>query len=279
MASCLPALSLVTASFRRFVAVLALLALTAGGLRGQVEPAALVAELGVADHGAIWSLSDRLAKIGEDAVPALRAGLETERESVVLGSARALMKIGDEEPAEKALLMLIKSARDDALRRLAISVFVQEKISEAAEPLWNLRTEVLSPETRIELMRGIWHLSSTYRQRSANELKQMLESSNDATRNGAALALADIKDYDTALPYLEKLEKEPTAAGERARLYLEMRTLNKYLEMLAMRDGPTTTPRAAEPRFPLIDEAMRMIKQAHNEVKVQGWNDKELESY
>ena len=277
-----------TAMARRGIGMVILaLALVSTQARAQEDGADLVARFAKADTQQVWNTSDALIELGEDAFDALREGMRSPTEKTRLGCARALLLQGEEDEATRTLVKLLKSAKDDSIRQQAIDVFVQGEISEIAGTLWDLRTEVLSPATRTKLLWGIIKLSSTYRQRASDELKKLLQAADPATRNGAALALADTGDYETALPYLEALENHPTEEGRRAHLYLQLRMMNKYLVLLTDEDRKKkrNQPRIDDggnrrrPRLPLVQEAMDLIKQVHNDVEVQGWNEKELESF
>ncbi len=236
---------------------------------------ALVTELAKADIPAIWSKSTKLIDLGEDALELLEAGLNSPNENVRLGCARALLLQGEEEDAQRILLDLVKKSSSEQVKRSVIDLFDQAGISEAASELWDLRATIFDPETRIHLLRGVWNLSATYKTRAQAELKKALNSSSPKIVNTAALALADIGDYETALPFLNKIEDEPTEQGRLARIYKQMR----FLEFQAIKSNSRAGSIDNARNDSLIDEVKMKIKAIHAEVDLQHWKAKELESH
>ncbi len=269
----------------KLLVMAAVLALSGDLLIAQEDAATLVKEMQGAPVAKVWTLSQKLIALDEDGLDAARAGLTSDDPATRLGSGRALLMLGEEDDAIQALLALVKTAKNPKIGVEAISTLVEGDIVEAAADLWKLRSAVLAPSVRIKLLWAAWKLSSQYRREASDALKGILSSSDPDTRFAAALALADIDDFETALPYLQQLEEQPTEAGRQAKLYLKIRMLNKYLVLLSTQRKekteatPSTPSKSNSERFPLINEALDLIEQVHNEVKVQGWKTKELESF
>ncbi|MEE9393047.1 MAG: S41 family peptidase [Planctomycetota bacterium] len=264
------------------------LAFVPGLFAQKAEAEKLVAALATKDLAAVWRASSKLVELGEEAYPVLNRGLKSETEIVRIGCARALLLQGEEEVAVAALVQVLKKSDDESYRRQVVDLLVFNEIGEAAKPLWEIAPDVLDPATRIKFLWGAWKLSSQYKNAATKQLKAMLRAKDPAIRYDAALALADVKDYETAMPILEEIEDEPSERGRLVRLYSHMSFLNKYLEIMARRENEnrrggstnTNTPGAkVADDLPLIREALTMIRQFHNEVAVQGWKDKELVSY
>ena len=246
-------------------------------LKAQEETARLlVSELAQSDIPGIWSKSSKLMELGEDALDPLEKGLRSDNDNVRLGCARALLLQGEEEDASRTLLELITKSGNEAIRRGALDLFVQAGIVEAAPSLWENRARILDPITRVRLLETVWKLSSSYRTRAQDELLAAMKSKNRDVVQAAALALADLGDYESALPVLRDLEEAPTEAGARARMYLRMRSLEAQLLKVASRRmaKPPTSGRDA-----LINEVRERIKRFHAGVEIQEWHEKELENH
>ncbi|MFT7618529.1 MAG: C-terminal peptidase prc [Planctomycetota bacterium] len=237
---------------------------------------ALVTELAKSDIPGIWSRSTKLIDLGEDALESLEDGLSSSNENVRLGCARALLLQGEEEDASRILMDLVTKSKNEDIRRSVIDLFMQAGISEAGTGLWEARGKIFDPETRIHLLRGVWKLSSAHRPKAQGALKQALESTSSKTVNAAALALADIGDYESALPFLNKIEDEPTDQGRMARIYKQLR----FLEFKVIKDaGRSPTKKTTRKVDSLVNEVKQKIKIIHAEVGIQKWNDGELEAH
>ncbi|MEZ6194456.1 MAG: S41 family peptidase [Planctomycetota bacterium] len=267
------------------VLALALLVALASPLRAQDEEARkLIAKLDGADASAIWQTSTRLADLGEDAIPDLERGLGAKADGTRLGCARALILRGEEEKAIPAVVELVRSANDEETRRNAVDLLVSNEIGEAADPLWNMSPEILDPKSKVKLLWGCWKLGAKFRNAAGKQLKAMLRSTDETTRFEAAVALADLTEFEAAMPVLEVYRDEPSERGRIARLYSQARVLNQYVEILSERleraeSGASRGNARDRDDLPLIREALEMVLAIHNEVAVQGWKPKELVSY
>ena len=263
------------------------LALVAGFLATRAsaqdpKTATLLQELAKGDPKEAWSTAAKLAKLGDDAIPDLVKELNSTNDNVRFGAARALLAIdpGKEEEAAGSLLALIgKKSADETLKQCAIDALVDEEMTGVGELLWKLGPDILDGHTKIKLYWAAWILDQEQRQAAKKELKAILKSDNPEFKYESALALADIEDYESVTPILEELALQQTDRGRRARLYLKMSQLTKYVELLSR--APTTheasRPGAGEDN--IMDEAIRVITDIHNEVAVQGWKKKELRSF
>jgi carboxyl-terminal processing protease len=257
--------------------IVLLCGLATGGFAQNNEAGKLIAKLDGADVRKVWETSNALADLGEDALPALEKGLGASAEAVRLGCARALLLQGEEDNAVPALISMVGGTRDEATRRHALDLLMSNGIKEAASPLWELGPKILDPASRVRLLLTCCELGSEYKNAARKQLKAMLRSEDEATRFEAAVALAEIKDFESARPTLEAFEDEPTERGRRAKLYLEMVTLNRYVAVLS-REKDKGSRRSA-PSLPLLQETMELIVGYHNEVAVQGWREKELRDH
>jgi C-terminal peptidase prc len=241
----------------------------------------LIKVLAKGDSTQVWTTSRDLARLGDDAVLDIEKELSSENENVRFGCARALLLMGSgkDEAALASLLALVQQrSTSDGMKQNAIDLMVQEGLEEAGEPLWKLSPQVLDAKTKIKLLWAVWKLNLSQRPTAIKELRTMLTADSQALRTEAALALADLEDYEAAMPVLEELADQPTDVGRRALLYIKMNKLSTAIDVLARQ--PAASPaRAAADDENIMEEAIRLITSSHNEVAVQGWKQKELRAW
>ena len=255
----------------------AVICLASGRLAAQEKKArSLVDSLAKASSTGIWETSSELIDLGDDALDALEQGLKSSNERVRIGCARALVLQAEDEEAMPALIDIVKKSKNEDMKRLVIEFFVQEAVNEAANDLWAARSEVFDPETRIKLLWGVHELSRVHRIEAQAELRKILDSKDERIVTKAALALADLGDYESTLTHLIALRRQPTDEGRLARIYLDKR----LLERRAVSEM-TRNPRGGRDNdeHALLDEVRTRISQWHPEVKLQDWQPKELEGH
>ncbi|MBK9384497.1 MAG: PDZ domain-containing protein [Planctomycetes bacterium] len=136
--------------------------------------------------------------------------------------------------------------------------------------------------TRVAASTALFELGKPAQQLEAKaELRRVLESSDVALRESAVLALAEIGDVDSVRKDLERMRDRGGAAGQVARLYLEIderdlvyqRTIAQ-LSARMKRDGAGETRGMDVANVQLLNRIREMIQTQH----VQGdlWDDKEL---
>lgn len=266
------------------LALVALLAIFATSAEAQdARTSEAIASLAKASPGDVWSKTRALVDLGDAAVPDLVKEINSTNDNVKFGCARALLLLdpGKVDQAVESLLSIVgKQSASELLKRNAIDVLVQDNVVEAGEALWKLSPQVLDGHTKIKLFWGTWLLDPEQRQASKKELKAILKSENPELKYEAAMALADLDDYDTVLPILEDLADQPSEIGRRARLYVKMSQLTKYIELLSqMGQGSKTKTDGGAPNSNIMEEAIDLIWDMHNEVEQQGWKKKELRSF
>ncbi|MCB9833732.1 MAG: S41 family peptidase [Planctomycetes bacterium] len=219
----------------------------------------------------IWDDSNALVDLGEVALEALEAGLKAEDEATRVGCARALVLQGEDGQALPALQAIIAGTRNEDLRRLVVDLLVQADVVEAGDGLWESRSRVFDPRSKIKLLWGVWRLSRDHRSRAQGELQDMMQSADKDVAAAAALALADLGDYESTLPILIELKRRPTEEGRLAGIYIQMRRIERLATSQAR---PPAAPQDA-----LLDEIRTKIHAIHAEVDLQHWNKKELDAH
>ncbi len=189
----------------------------------------LVARLDTDSLENAWKASDELARLGDKAVPVLEDKLDTDKPIVKLGVSRALLALRDKPRAAKALLGLVKDGTDDKARILALNLLIDRDVEEAGSGLADLLEKSMPGAVKVRLARAVWQLSDDRQRQAKQELAELLKSSDAEVKYGAALALAEIKDFDTAKPYLDEIKNEPSPRGQLAALHLKLAEYSNLL--------------------------------------------------
>ena len=253
-----------------------LMAFIAPSLRAQSETETIIKRLSDQKGQPLFAISDELAELSSPDLGLLQSALKSSDESTRLGAARALLLLGEEDAAISTLVQVVKDGKVPNHSLAVIDLLVQERISEAGAPLWKIAQDVLNGAVKIRLLGGVWQLDPReYGLLARKELTATLRSNDPKMQADAALALAENYDY-SALPILKKLSNRGDDVGRLARAFLQMRTMTKIMEQLSSNRTKSNSKKSEET---IVDEAARLIRDFHNEVAIQGWDEKELESY
>lgn len=248
--------------------------LLCGSVVAQSETADLMAKLKGKTGAELFGVSDDLAALADPDLDAIRRGLKASGEPVRLGAARALLLLGEEDDAIPTLIAVVKDGQVEAHSIAVIDLLIQERISEAGRPLWDIAQNVLNGAVKIRLLGGVWQLNPReFGLLARKELTATLRSNDPRMQAEAALALAENYDY-SALGVLKKLSTRGDETGRLARAFLQMRTMTKIMEQLS-----STRTKNKDSSETIVDEAARLIRDYHNEVSIQGWDEQELKSY
>ncbi len=253
-----------------------LMAFFAPTLHAQSETATIIERLAGKKGTTLFEVSDALTELTNPDLGLLKGALKSKDESTRLGAARALLLLGEEDDAVETLVQVVKDGNVVGHSLAVIDLLVQERIAEAGAPLWKIAEGVLNGKVKIRLLGGVWQLDPReFGLLARKELTATLRSTDPAMQAEAALALAENYDY-SALPVLKKLANRGDDAGRLARAFLQMRTMTKIMEQLSSNRGKNSAKKSEET---IVDEAARLIRDFHNEVAIQGWDENELESY
>ncbi len=260
----------------RFTAVLVLLTLAlpaqdpANALASKVED--LVVRIDKAKRADAWRLAAELARLGDPAVPVIEGKLEHPNSAVRLELARALLMLRDRDRAAKVLLAVVKDSTEDHLRIEAADLLTDRNVEEAGAGLAKLLAEPMAAPLKARVARAVFALSDDHSREAKQELLRLLASTETETRFAAALALAEIKDFDSAKPVLEELRNEPS---ERGRLAATQIALANYIQLLQKSWG-SEAPKASDTRAQL-DEIIELVRIVHQDG--DKFTDEELREY
>lgn len=257
----------VESATRRALIALMGAALASFPVRAQNEDApvsekvgALVSKLAAGTTDDAWRTGDELARLGDRAVPHIEKALDdASQDHVKLGASRALIALKDRRRAAKALVALVKDSPDDRVRTLALDLMTERDLDEAGDDLAKLLDAPAPGAVKARLARAV-HALSEDRQRAAKTALVELAASSDAdVRFAAAVALAEIKDFDSAKPLLEAFRGEPSDRGRLATLHLR---LAEYASALAKSFNAPERPN--DPNG-VLNEIIRKIKIVHQD--------------
>ncbi len=245
---------------RMFLA-LALLATLAGNTHviGQADSQAekLVDQLATSRGDDYWRVVRELEALGDKAAAALEKGLVRPEPLVRIGSAKVIFGLGRKKDAVHTLMVII-SEKDKDAQILAAEVLGSVArggtdfgdTKEIEGRLIKVLDTTFDRPLKIAVCKAIYGVSGDAL--AMRELKNLLDSSDPAAQEAAALALAEMDSFEPAMAVLKQLAQEPSPNGRLAKALLSIKTLqDKQLREL----GDTSSGG----KYPLIDEVMRHI--------------------
>jgi C-terminal peptidase prc len=249
---------------RLFWASLSLLFASAEALAQDREPSvsekvgALVEKLAAAPATEAWRVGDDLARLGDRALPHIERALDdASTDQVKLGTARALVALKDKRRAAKALTELVKSSPDSAVKILALDLMIDRDLIEASDALVPLLDVPTDGPVKARIARAVFALSDDRQRAAKTALVELAASSDVDSRFAAAVALAEIKDYDSAKPLLEEFRSDPSDRGRIAALHLRVA---EYASALAKSFNPSVRPN--DPNA-VLNEIIQKIRVVH----------------
>ncbi|HYC78794.1 MAG TPA: HEAT repeat domain-containing protein, partial [Planctomycetota bacterium] len=175
----------------------------------------LVSRLETGGAAEAWKVGDELARLGDRAVPHIEKALDAaSQDHVKLGAARALIALRDRRKAAKALVTLVKESQDDRARIMAIDLMTDRDLDEAGGDLAKLLEQPLPGQVKARLARAVHALTEDRQRQAKDALLALVQSAEPDARFAGAVALAEIKDYESAKPHLEHFRSDPGERGQ-----------------------------------------------------------------
>lgn len=240
-----------------------LVALAGPAAAGPAEDAKeKIGRLPAAKGPEFWQLVAEIEQIGPEAVGPLSEALKAPEARVRMGVAKALYRCGEKKEAVAALVSLI-GEKDKDVRRTSADLLADLTRNDAnfgnrkeiESVLQDALDEADDQRFIIALSRALYGIASNIR--ATDELKKLLKAKDMEVRKQAALALAELEDFDDAMPLLKQMASEPGEAGALARLYLKHKTLQDSLIR------KTTGPAAGGNDYALLDEMINLIMETY----------------
>jgi carboxyl-terminal processing protease len=182
--------------------------------------AAILTEMPQDDGEPVWSVGEKLAQLGEAALPELEALLEKGGSKEKLALSYALMKTGGQQQATRALENLIEDEKTPLARRLeAADVLGACGGNYAAARIGIMLGHEKPERVRVALAKSLWRL--TNRGSAYSELRQIMnEGKSQTARAEAAIALARAGRFDEVQKQLQEIASRPGALADEARTLL-----------------------------------------------------------
>ncbi len=198
-----------------------------------------------------------------------QAAAESDGELALLLAGTLIALDASEEAAAILLPMVGSDDSPAALNLLAHRSF--KNVESVANGLSRALEQPLAPDTRIAVAKALVRVSRSRTKLQARRvLLDGLESDEAETRALAALALAELRDYESARPVLQLLAADPGERGRLARAYLETDDKNNYyLEKLYKQDSLPRSPAVNNGEssgvgsIDVLEELMEKIIQFH----------------
>lgn len=172
----------------------------------------------------VWNISRELSSLGENAVTPLAQLLPDASAKVRLAIDLALLKLGSVKTAREDLLSLINNAQAQTEARVAAVELIEKHAGKQdVENLFGKLNTFNDPLVKIAICK------LTYRKvkeaNAARTLKEFLTSDDFNVRAAAAIALAQVDDFDDTKEILKSIAEEPSERGALARSLLEQERL------------------------------------------------------
>lgn len=179
-------------------------------------------------------LTDLVARNGEPASAKIIAALHNKDPLTRLGCAKVLLETSGGTLAVPVLIDMALESPDIAIRLDAIKLIeIMDYLDDATldiveKGLNRVLDEENDPFLRIRAAKALYRVTSRFRLKALAELKSMLESENREIRISGALALAETGNIEDAQKILKEIRREPTKAGDMARILLEKWETERY---------------------------------------------------
>ena len=172
----------------------------------------------------VWNISRELSSLGENAVTPLAQLLPDASAKVRLAIDLALLKLGSVKTAKEDILSLINNAQAQTEARVAAVELIEKHAGKQdVENLFGKLNTFNDPLVKIAICK------LTYRKvkeaNAARTLKEFLTSDDFNVRAAAAIALAQVDDFDDTKEILKSIAEEPSERGALARSLLEQERL------------------------------------------------------
>ena len=232
-------------------------------LEKQVE--SIVAKLRRATVEELCAAERQLAKLGTDAVPALKGQLAKTQPPAQIAVAKALCSLGSPEETIKPLVAVIEARRSPEQAVMAAGILGDEPARDlpaTERELARLADDAaLTPEVARAVARALYFTATTedsLKKANAALRRLLAGAKDDALRRDAALALAEIDDFEAPVEeLLKQMEDEPTPNGRLARALLQNRNLRALLLKPKNREGSLNDK--------LLDEIKNRVQMFHVE--------------
>jgi len=211
--------------------------------------------LSAANGAHTWELAEELRDTARTdtirAVPHLVEAARSATPGMQLVLARTLLDVDAAHESAELLLGLLDGPDAEAsLTMLADKAF--RDVDEVEDRLEQLGRGTLDPQRRVALARTLYRVSrhSSVKIEARRQIMEVLASEDADLRADAALALAEIDDFEPARTELRRIASDPGPRGQLARAYLEKDfTRDYYTSQLYRQAQEISAADVAKPRL------------------------------
>jgi carboxyl-terminal processing protease len=166
-------------------------------------------------YDGLWELSKEIAEIGEDAADPILDMLPNAGQKERLVFDAALFELREASAATEDLMSLVGNDKADLTARLlAVDLIESKGMRTDVRKLFGNMAKYTEPLLRIAVCRASY---SKLREVEASRLlREYARSADYNTRAEAAIALAQIDDFDNSKEVLKEVSKEPSRRGQLA---------------------------------------------------------------
>lgn len=233
------------------------------------------------DHGDVagnWDIVAEIGEKGQGVAPALEKALPTAGERARLGFATALIDLDRKDVGIAEVKKLIFEAKEVEVRRAAARILALRGEVPDIRPLSKTLSRISDEYVKISVARALANYPIMDRG-ATTVLLEFLDHGEFSVRCEAAIALAEIGDYDSGIALLEQIRFEPTTRGRIAdRLLQQKRIEDAAGEVLGLSEKPLIKMLRADkerleeeirelrergPGDPLIEELIQKIEAYH----------------
>ena len=169
-----------------------------------------------------WDLVARLERLGPDKAPLIEEALPGAGEKARLGLAQALIGLGRKDAGMEVIQDLILEARDVEVRRSAARILESRGEPSEIRKVGKKLDGISDPFVKISLAKALARDDSPReRRRGTGILKEFLDVDDFSLRCEAAIALAEIGDFDSGRRILSRIQYEPSLRGRLARRLID----------------------------------------------------------
>ncbi|MCZ6601635.1 MAG: S41 family peptidase [Planctomycetota bacterium] len=173
------------------------------------------------DVASNWNLSTRLEEMGPDIAPLLVKALPAAGEKARLVFGKALIGLDRKAAGIRVMKDLVLAGKDLEVRRSAAKLIENLGDTTVHRALKKKLQSISDPYVKISLAKALAK-PPIWDRKALDILKDYLEFDDFSVRCEAAIALAEIEDFESGRTLLEQIRYEPSTRGRLAHQLLEM---------------------------------------------------------
>lgn len=228
---------------------------------GPRDPDRILRQLADADGDAYWQAVADLESLGKDALPVIELGLRRPEAKVRTACAKVAYAVFEQKKEAVVTLIAVLKERNPAAQMAAaevLSTLVRDDYDYGdpdtlGEDILAILDATAEARVKIAICKALYSVSASTA--ATRELKELLNSTDPGIVEQAALALAEIENFEPALPVLERLAPMPNERGRLARMYLKQKRLIDYQERTQL---PVATG-SGKYKYGLLEEIMDLV--------------------